>query len=126
VLDHASLASLNKVLQQGRANKQIKSIFLDQLLPCVIDCQVIVASNDSTLCTFSDKAYAIYYLKRALMVGFISINYKRVRLQQSKVKNDLNLGQPFQLSTQRMELYMINGKEQGTYGVERRGYSAVQ
>ncbi len=62
--------SQNKVWQQGRKHPKMYAIFFDHFLPCVIkktvfDCQVGVATNDSTLCTVSDEAFALLLLENS-------------------------------------------------------------
>jgi hypothetical protein len=52
-----------------------------------------------------------YFLKTASILGPISIHCKRVRWYQSKVKNDVDLNQTFQLSTQRVELLVYDKTE---------------
>jgi hypothetical protein len=62
--------SMNKVWQQSRRNTKMYDIFFDNLLPCVIkksffDRQLGVATNDKTLCTVSDKAFALLLLENS-------------------------------------------------------------
>jgi hypothetical protein len=62
--------SMNKVWQQGRRNTKMYDIFFDNFLPCVIkksvfDRQVCVATNDKTLCTVSDEAFALLLLENS-------------------------------------------------------------
>jgi hypothetical protein len=62
--------SINEVWQQGRQNTKIYEIFFDNFLPCVIkksvfDRQVSVATNDRTLCTVSNKAFALLLLENS-------------------------------------------------------------
>jgi hypothetical protein len=62
---------LNEVWQrEGRRNPRTYTIFYDYFLPCVIkksvfDRQVAVATNDSTLCTVSDEAFALLLLENS-------------------------------------------------------------
>jgi hypothetical protein len=62
--------SMNEVWQQGRRNTKMYEIFFDNFLPCVIkksvfDRQVCVATNDKTLCTVSDEAFALLLLENS-------------------------------------------------------------
>jgi hypothetical protein len=62
--------SMNEVWQQGRRNTKMYDIFFDNYLPCVIkksvfDCQVCVATNNKTLCTVSDEAFALLLLENS-------------------------------------------------------------
>jgi hypothetical protein len=62
--------SMNEVWQQGRRNTKMYEIFFDTFLPCVIkklvfDHQVCVATNDKTLCTVSDDAFALLLLENS-------------------------------------------------------------
>ncbi len=66
----SEIKKLNERWQQGRKNKKIYTIFFDHFLPCVIkktvfDRQVSVATNDSTLCTVSDEAFALLLLENS-------------------------------------------------------------
>jgi hypothetical protein len=70
-LEHPTVnCSINKTWQQGRSNPKMYEIFFDTFLPCVIkkvvfDRQVSVATNDRTLCTVSDEAFALLLLENS-------------------------------------------------------------
>ena len=62
--------SINSILRQGRRNAKMYKVFFDNFLPCVIkksvfDHQVAVATNDRTLCTVSDEAFALLLLENS-------------------------------------------------------------
>ncbi len=62
--------ALCEVIQKGRRNKTMYSIFFERFLPCVVkksvfDQQVSVARNDNTLCTVSDEAFALLLLENS-------------------------------------------------------------
>jgi hypothetical protein len=62
--------SINSILRQGRRNAKMYKVFFDNFLPCVIkksvfDHQVDVATNDRTLCTVSDEAFALLLLENS-------------------------------------------------------------
>jgi hypothetical protein len=62
--------SINNILRQGRRNAKMYKVFFDNFLPCVIkksvfDHQVDVATNDRTLCTVSDEAFALLLLENS-------------------------------------------------------------
>jgi hypothetical protein len=62
--------SINSILRQGRRNANMYKVFFDNFLPCVIkksmfDHQVAVATNDRTLCTVSDEAFALLLLENS-------------------------------------------------------------
>ena len=76
---------LHSRLQQGRKDAKVYSVFFEQFMPCVtkktvFQRQVLVATNDSTLCTVSDEAFALLLLEN---------NYDRwvdiYRLQKGEV-----------------------------------------
>ena len=57
-------------LPEGRRNKQVYPIFFDRFLSSVVkksvfEHQVRVATNDSTLCTVSDEAFALLLLENS-------------------------------------------------------------
>ena len=61
---------LCEVIQNGRRSHKMYNIFYDRFLPCVVkksvfDHQVSVATNDSTLCTVSDEAFALLLLENS-------------------------------------------------------------
>ena len=77
--------ALNKRLQEGRNNYKMYAMFYDYFLPCVLkksvfERQASVATNDTTLCTVSDEAFALLLLEN---------NYDRwvdiYRLQEGEV-----------------------------------------
>jgi hypothetical protein len=62
--------SINIILRQGRRNAKMYKVFFDNFLPCVIkksvfDHQVAVATNDRTLCTVNDEAFALLLLENS-------------------------------------------------------------
>ena len=59
---------LNSQLQQGRKNAMVYSVLFEQFMPCVtkktvFQRQVLVATNDITLSTVSDEAFALLLLE---------------------------------------------------------------
>jgi hypothetical protein len=59
---------INNIWRQGRRNAKMYKVFYDNFLPCVIkksvfEHQVAVATNDRTLCTVSDEAFALLLLE---------------------------------------------------------------
>jgi hypothetical protein len=59
---------INKIWQEGRRKAKMYEIFFYDFLPCVIkksvfDCQGSIATNDRTLCTVSDEAFAMLLLE---------------------------------------------------------------
>jgi hypothetical protein len=61
---------VNNIWRQGRRNAKMYKVFFDNFLPCVIkksvfEHQVVVATNDRTLCTVSDEAFALLLLENS-------------------------------------------------------------
>jgi hypothetical protein len=61
---------INNIWRQGRRNTKMYKVFFDNFLPCVIKKsvfkhQVAVATNDRTLCTVSDEAFALLLLENS-------------------------------------------------------------
>ena len=61
---------INNISRNGRSNAKMYKVFFDKFLPCVIkksvfDHQVAVATNDRTLCTVSDEAFALLLLENS-------------------------------------------------------------
>ena len=64
------IRKISDMWQQGRKNIKLYTIFFDHFLTCVIkktvlNHQVSVATNDSTLCTVSNKAFALLLLENS-------------------------------------------------------------
>jgi hypothetical protein len=62
--------SINNIWRQGRRNAKMYKVFFDNFLPCLIkklvfDHQVSVATNDRTLCTVSNEAFALLLLENS-------------------------------------------------------------
>jgi hypothetical protein len=61
---------INNIWRQGRRNAKMYKVFFDNFLPCVIkksvfEHQVAVATNNRTLCTVSDEAFALLLLENS-------------------------------------------------------------
>jgi hypothetical protein len=104
---------INNIWRQGRRNAKMYKVFVDNFLPCVIKKsvfkhQVAVATNDRTLCTVSDEAFALLLLENSFDCWQdISIDCGMGRLHQSEDKNVGSLSRTSQLGTPRAESYMI-------------------
>jgi hypothetical protein len=70
----------------------VKSVLLQMTEPSVLS---------------ATRHFRYCYLKTALIIGLIYIDYERMRLHQKKDKNVVNLSQVSHISTQRVKLYLI-------------------